>query len=36
MWVTARAVEKELDLNHMPDDPVRAVGLLERLLASRT
>ena len=32
----AQAVEIELDLNHIPDDPVHVVGLLERILASWT
>ena len=34
-WL-AQAVEVEPDLNHIPDDPVRVVGLLERILASWT
>ena len=32
----AQAVEIELDLKHIPDDPVHVVGLLERILASWT
>jgi hypothetical protein len=32
----AQAVEIELDLNHIPDDPVQVLGLLERIVASLT